>query len=848
MSALGRASLRHGLRHPWQFGLSVLGIALGVAVVVAIDLSNESAHRAFALSREAVFGRATHQIVGGPAGIPERVYARLRREGVTRRAAPVAEGYVTTPRAPGFTLTLLGVDPFAETPFRSYVGGLTGGGEGAAVRGLLTRRDVLLSAGLASRLGVAPGQTLTLEIAGRRSVVTVLGILHPEDPLTRQALGDLVIADIATAQELLDTEGRLTRIDLIVPTGEAGQHELAQIREHLPPGAEIVTTAARSRTAQELTRAFELNLNMLSLLALVVGMFLIYNTMTFSVIQRRALIGTLRALGVTRGQVLAMVLAEAALVGLAGTAVGLGLGMLLAEALLKLVARTINDLYFTLHVQGVSIAALTLWKGVGLGLGASVAAAAVPALEATRVPPQAAMARSAIEARVHRLVPVAAAVGVAVLAGSTALLFWPQGGLGAGFAALFGLIVGFTLLAPAATLGLVRLLQAPARVLAGTFGPLSVRGVSGNLSRTAVAIAALMVALAASVGVGVMVDSFRDSVARWLRTTLTADIYVSLPASSAGGTLDPALVRRLAAVPGVGHVATRQVATVQSPRGATEVIALRMAPQSYAGFRFIEGSPQAAWPAFEGRQGAVLVSEPYARHQRLGVGDTVTLFTDRGRVAFPVVGVFRSYGSDRGVVVMSRATFDRYWDAAGVSSLGIYAAAGVDAGALAQELQGAAAGGQQVRIRSNRDIRKSSLEVFDRTFTITLVLRLLATVVAFVGVLSALMALQLERAREVAVLRAQGLTQGQVWGLVGTQTGVMGLIAGVLSLPLGLVMALVLTVVINRRAFGWTLDLAVDPAILVQAVALAVAAALIAGLYPALRMARTPPAMALRGE
>ncbi|NIR31569.1 MAG: ABC transporter permease [Gammaproteobacteria bacterium] len=847
MSTLSRASLRYALRHPWQFGLSVLGVALGVAVVVAIDLSNESAHRAFALSREAVFGRTTHQVTGGPSGIPEETYARLRREGVTRRAAPVVEGHVATPRAPGFTLTLIGVDPFAERPFRPYLQGLTAQeGEGAA--GLIAKPNtLLLSDALAAQLALAPGERFVLETSGRRFEVTLLGVVHPADAATRRALDDLVVADIATAQTLLGMTGRLTRIDLMVPEGEAGRRVLARIREYLPPGATMINTGARSRTAQEMTRAFELNLIMLSLLALVVGMFLIYNTMTFSVIQRRSLIGTLRAIGVSRHQILGLVLLEAGLVGLAGTLLGLGLGVVLAEWLLALVTRTINDLYFTLNVRELTLAPIVLWKGAALGLGAAVVAAAVPAVEATRVPPRAAIARSLIEARAHRLVAPAAAGGVALLAVGAALLAWPDGRLGAGFAALFTIIVGFTLLAPGVTLLLVRLLQPLARACAGALGPLSVRGVAATLSRTAIAIAALMVALAASVGVGVMVDSFRESVASWLRTTLTADVYVSLPDPAGSATLDEDLVGRLGRVPGVAHVAKRRAVTVESGEGPAQVIALEMAPGSYAGFHFIEGAPERVWQLFD-EEAAVLVSEPYAWRWRARVGDTVTLHTDRGRRAFSVAGVFRSYGSDQGVVVMSRATFKRFWDAPGVTSLGIYAGSGVDAERLVEALRSAAAGGQSVRIRSNRAIRKASLEVFDRTFTVTLVLRLLATLVAFVGVLSALMALQLERARELAVLRAQGLTQGQVWGVVSTQTGIMGFIAGLLSMPLGLVMALVLILVINRRSFGWSLDVAVDPVILLQALGLAVGAALIAGVYPALKMAGTPPALALRGE
>ncbi len=244
----------------------------------------------------------------------------------------------------------------------------------------------------------------------------------------------------------------------------------------------------------------------------------------------------------------------------------------------------------------------------------------------------------------------------------------------------------------------------------------------------------------------------------------------------------------------------------------------------------------------------MLVSEPYAYRHRLGAGSTVQLRTDRGEQQFKVAGVFADYGSDQGVVLMSRATYERFWDDRAVSALGIYADPGTDLDNLVEALRTRAGGAQTVLIRSNRTLRETSLAVFDRTFTITMVLRLLATLVAFVGVLSALMALQLERAREMAVLRANGLTRRQVLGLVSSQTGVMGFIAGLLAVPLGTLLALVLILVINRRSFGWTLQVHIDPQILLQAIALSLAAALLAGLYPAWRMAHTPPALALREE
>jgi putative ABC transport system permease protein len=308
-------------------------------------------------------------------------------------------------------------------------------------------------------------------------------------------------------------------------------------------------------------------------------------------------------------------------------------------------------------------------------------------------------------------------------------------------------------------------------------------------------------------------------------------------------TLDPALVAHLAATPGVARASTSRGVTVPSAGGPVQVVALAVDPAHPPRWRFREGNAVGVW---EGE--AVIVSEPYANRHGTRAGTTVPLRTDRGEQAFRVAGVFYDYGSSAGVVVMSRRTYDRVWDDRRISSLALEAAPGVDVNALVAAVRERAGEGRRLVVRSNRALREASLVVFDRTFAITGVLRTLSVAVAFVGMLAALMALQLERTREIGVLRTLGLTPRQVWALVTAQTGLLGLLAGVFAVPSGLLLAAVLIFVINRRSFGWTMGLDPSPGILLQGVALAVLAALLAGLYPAWRMARSEPAGALRDE
>jgi putative ABC transport system permease protein len=418
------------------------------------------------------------------------------------------------------------------------------------------------------------------------------------------------------------------------------------------------------------------------------------------------------------------------------------------------------------------------------------------------------------------------------------------------FAALFCIILGMALLAPLATVVLVRIAGPVMSRVAGIVGTMAARGVVTALSRTAPAIAALVVAVSVTVGLGVMISSFRQTLSLWLDATLQADVYVSPPeliSNRAEGRLEPTLVERFARQPGVAGVSTYRGTVFEADYGVTRLVALDLYPRGEAAFDFKEGRREEAFRRFRSGE-EVLVSEPFAYRHDLGVGSTVRLPSDGGEREFPVAGVFYDYGSDRGVIMMSRTTYDRHWSDPAVTSVGLFLEQGGQSEAVIAGVRRSAEGIQDVVVRSNRALREASLEVFERTFAITAVLRLLAFIVAFIGVLSALMALQLERARELGVLRANGMTPGQVWHLVASQTGLMGLAAGMLAVPAGVALAVVMIFVVNKRSFGWTLRLEVSPEILVQALALAVAGALLAGLVPAWRMSRTPPALALREE
>lgn len=834
---LTRASRRYLLRHPWNLWLSVLGIGLGVAVVVAVDLANASARNAFRLSMEALVGKATHQIIGGPGGIPEQAYVRLRLHGGDWPSAPVVEDTV---RHGDRTFTLLGIDPLAERPFRAS---LTGIGDTDLKRLLLEPAGILMSTALARELGLEPDARIPLTIGGNATEAQLIGLFDSDNPAARDTL---LVADLATAQELLGRVGLLDRIDLILQPAQ-----VETLQALLPAGLRLERSHTRTASSERMTEAFHINLAAMGLLALLVGGFIIYNTMTFAVLQRRGLFGNLRVLGATRRELFLLILGEALLLGLIGTLIGLLAGTLIAQFLVQLVTRTINDLYFTLTVTRLLLNPAVLAKGALIGMAATLIAALGPAWEAACSEPRDVQRRTLIESRMGRLFPRLAVTGLLLMGAGLGLSRIPGPGLFFAFVTLFMVIVGFSLMVPRLLAWSSRLLLPLLGRLAPPLGRLALRSISGSLSRTAPAVAALTVAVATTVGVGVMIASFRTTVALWLEQTLTSDIYVSVTSgvsNRATNTLDPGVLPRLQALPGIRSISRGRSVTIDSEHGEVELLAIRMAAHSYRGFRFKGRALERLWSRFHAGE-LVLVSESYAYRHGVAAGDRLRLFTAAGWRGFTVGGVIFDYGSDRGMLVLNQPSYAQLWNDARLSALGIGLEDPERLQPVLQAIRAALAPlDQALRIRATGELRKHSMEVFDRTFAVTRVLRLLAVGVAFIGILSALLALHLERAKEHAVLRATGATPGQLLGLVTLQSGLLGLIAGLLALPLGWLMSDILIHVVNLRSFGWTMQSILPPRVLGQALLLAVLAALLAGLYPAWRVARTRPADALREE
>ncbi|HMB73164.1 MAG TPA: FtsX-like permease family protein, partial [Gammaproteobacteria bacterium] len=818
------SAARFHLRSPLQLLLSVAGIALGVAVYVGVDVANTSATAAFETSARFVRGAATHRLLPVGEYLDEAIYVDfVAARGIV--GAPIIEVPVTIGNA-RIPATLLGVDTIEEAAFRDATRpGLLGG---TAPNALLTQpATAIVAPALATGAGT---ESISINTGTGEFAVRVVGSVPPES-----GLAQLVIADIATAQEIASLIGRLSRIDLIIDAAE-----LRWLHAELPAGVVVVPAGDEDLAFRQLSNAFRINILALGLLALAIGMFLVYSSANFSLVRRSRTHAILHCLGTRRSELTAAITLEFLLLGLVASVLGAILGQALAKVLVDLMLFTIDDFAFR---REAAVGSASLWlhaKGITVGVAATLAAAIGPIRRAVQRDTDAALRRSSQEAGSRALLTFSLRVSGFCLLLAVALLWWPTSSLVVAFAGLFAVLAAAAFATPACSAALVSGLNRIVRRTPGYLAFQASRNVLAQQSRIAVATAALTLAVACVVGVGIMIGSFRESLQAWLDTTLTSDIYVTLPDESQVATRLLGYLEDDARVEGISLT---QLASVPGEYGTIAIRAFRPGARGW-GLQFVDGDTRSAIAQIEAGD-AIAITEPFALRSGLGRGDSLLLPGARAQTRFPIAGIYRNYDAGGAGVLISLDAFREITERERIDGIGIELRQPADTDELEREIARIAQPGT-VRVSSSAGIKRISLEIFDRTFLITEVLRILAGSVAFLGMLSALMAIQVARRREFGILRSLGFDPARLRRLIMTETAIIGTSAGLLALPVGALLAALLIYVINVRSFGWTMEFQLQAPPIIAGLALALAAALLSGVLPAALSHRLSVAAALR--
>ena len=828
------------LRDPARTGVTTLAVALGIAVIVAIDLAGEASAGSFRSSLETLQGRASYEIrqVGG---VPEALFGELSRIPEPLRFSARIEGFAllaaTRERVPVFGVDLLGEASLGD--WHGFPAASLADLEGAP------------AIWVSEAVGADTGDTLELTVNDRAQTFAVKGVLGGSGSQDA-SLGSMVLMDLALAQRVFDRAGRLDRIYVYVPEGDA-QDWAAVIEERLPSSVELVPAGVRSRQNRRMLGAFRWNLRILSYIALIVGAFLIYNTVAVSVVRRRPQIGIARAVGASRQAVRWAFLAEGCFFGVAGAALGLPLGRLLAAGAVESIGSTVQSLYVSSAPAEVALGPWTAVTAACAGIVVAIGSAWWPAREAALVPPTEAMAKArpeyeAAEKRGKLTVRAFACAGLS--AGLCALPAWDRIPL-AGYLAALGFVASAAMLVPAVSVASLRLLGRALSPLMGVAAQLGSRTLSAALGRTSVMVAALATATAMMVSVGIMVGSFRKTVDLWMANQLRADLYVRAEGEStpdAAPTIGGEVADRIESLPSVEDVDRfRSYPISFGGLPATLALGEVRVHGSRSGLRFLDGLKAEDVLDRLASGNSLIVSEPFSEKHRLDAGDTIELPLGEGRARFDVAGVYYDYSGEQGYLIGDRSVLLGYLPDPRLSSVAVYLHPAADPEAARDEIVRAVAG-SKVQVVRNRQLRERAIAVFDRTFAITYALEAIAVAVAILGMAGALFTLVIDRRSELSVMRALGASRSQVQRIVWVQAGMLGLVSNLVGLLLGGALSLVLIKVINKQSFGWTIQFHWPVAFLVGALGIIYAASLAAGLYPARAAAAWDPSEGLHEE
>jgi len=826
--------VRYALRHRFLALINILSVALGVAVYLAIQITNYSAEQSFAAGVDLVAGRAHLEARGE---IDDALFPRLQTiEGVTS-ATPLVEGVIILPDFTGEYLHLVGIDPLTNSEFRNF----TSVERDDQDRWFSDSHAITISKSFADTHGLKIGDSIKVE-AGEGTIVLTVAFLAD----TENADSHFAFMDIGWAQELLGKAGTLSAVLFRVQDPKNPEVVASRIAGVVPANVVVEPPSNRSAQVAKMLAGFHLNLTALSLVSLLVGVFLVYNTISASVVRRREEIGILRSIGVSSAQVRWLFLGEALLYGLIGSLLGIAGGLLIARSLLRAVATTISNLYVLTSIEHTYLP----WGQVMLvfffGLAATLLGAWMPAQSAVGVSPLQALNLGFLIERSERpsLVWLGWSAAAALIALLSAIGALRAGIRNAAFLCALSTLVTFCLLAPFVTYWFGRSIS---ELFRGTHViHLAAQNLVRSLFRNAVTIAALGSAAAMLVSISIMIFSFRSTIDRWINRRLVADLFITSVQNEIAGFqnfVSPDLIVFLGHLQSIDALDSYRDYEVELNGSAVALGVVQGAGRNRP--QFVGDSDAEKLRKWHDAE-TVIASEPLAQRFNLQTGQSLLLTTPAGPKSFTVVGIFYDYTRDSGLLLMQQSSFEKYWHDPRVHSIGVYLKNGTTPQQVIEQIRNGYPKSDAYAIHSNRELRASVDRIFDQTFAVTYLLRGIALVVAVVGITLNLTVLVKERERELAILRAVGTSIWQIAGLVLVEAFMLAALSVGIGIVAGCALAFVLTEVINKTFFGWTIPLQIPWEQLGSIPLVLLPIALLAGLAPAIQAGRTAIVEAIR--
>lgn len=844
MQLLTLSQLRHHLKHRLQSLLAITGVALGVAVVDAVDITHHSAKQYIQRTQQQITGHASHRIVGVSNSLSERLYADLRRKLSSKYAdihfTPILTLKVTSPQHTKKDWIILGIDPISNTALTRF--GVRG--HSSFDSRLITQHNsVLISARTAQQLSIDVGDQMTLYNQNQPLTVSVADVFGETTDAVNQ---QLIVMDIGNAQAALNRHGQLSRIDVYIP--DQKPHLLREITALLPDNTQLLANDQLLAGQLSLLDSFGFNLSILSILALLVGGFLIYITVRFSMLQRTPSLSRLRILGVSQRQLRYTLIREALCLSALGILIGLPLSWLLSASLTPISQRTLAVVYsltthssvqffhWPIHIKTALLATTTTLISYYLSYQSI-----------QRLPLSHAIARFQADSEQGKRSYLQQILTAGLLTCSAWLVLRlppsvmtldGQQGLIVSYVGSALLVLAALCLIPTVLHNAYRPTLTLAQRLFGVIGSIAIRDSQRQRSRVLLAIFTLSLAVAATNGIAIMIDSFRFSVNQWLDTRLNAELYIHVqrPYRNQPKPL-AAVVEQLQQHTSVNCLSYSHTSHTLLDNKKLILKAVSLPTCRNTSLPLIDQDSNTAIKRFN--SGEILISEALARHQQLQIDDTLSLQTEYGKQAFRIAGIVREYSAEHGRIIIHRKHYQHWWRDTSLTHIGIHLHTPSEKQRLMTRLKQQLSDKPQLRILDTSAVRNAVMVVFNQTFASTKVLRLIVLLIAIIAIISTLVIYQLQQRQQLLTLRSLGVTIGELRLLFVIQACLIGSCAGLLAMPIGWLIAWALVVIINPAAFGWTLELINDPTIYGSGFIVALLAGLLGALYPCLSANRS---------
>ena len=857
---LRHISLRHVKYQKAQTIMAIAGICLGVAAIVSIGIVNKSVLRSFEDSFNHATGRAALQVTGAQSGFPEAILERVQAVPGVEYAVPVVdtEGLLSTGKER--SIMILGVDVLTDGQIRNY----SLSDESADIPDpllFLAKPDsILITKTMAEREGIAIDQKIQVETVLGTSTFRVRGILNPEGPAKVMG-GNLAVMDIYAAQMAFGKEGRIDRVDVSLLRGEDLETARKRILAALPEGYTVETPVGRTRQIESMLSNFQTGLNLISFFAIIVGMYLIYNAVSISIVHRRKEIGILRALGTTRGQIMRLFMGETLVISAIGSALGVGLGILFAGSIVGTLGKVISQWYARTSVTGISVTWFYPAAGIACGIAASLAAAVFPVLASSRISPVSAI-RSVPWSEegffTGRRLNIAAAFFTLLAATVFCLYKFSE------FSPIFRnrtflfssqlfLLLGISLFTPAFLKGFLSLFHRFLSPRLGSMGRLAGLNLRKNITRNAVAVAAIFFGISVFVNSAGYVHSSKESVITWLDAVIRADIIISAghPSSSTNAQTVPMPVdmwREIEKVPGVRSADPWRKLYMDYKGSRVLLSTVDIVRRGeYSHFMVTRGDEEEILHHLP-RRDNIVVSEPFATRFGIKPGDTITLATPSGPVRFAVTAVVVDYLYDNGTVYMDLFTFQRHWGDMLADQFSVRVKPGEDISTVRDAIQGRLGTDRKLFVLPAKEFKDEIRKAMDETFIFNYALSVITMTIACFGIIVTLLASVLERTREIGILRSIGMLRRQVSGVVLIESVLMGIVGGILGCGAGIITGWLNLEGSFRSSYSSAAEYFVPYGSIVWALIMSAGLSALAGIYPARRAAKTNVVEALTYE